>query len=102
MDGEWMWIVVVGFIVSIACASWVNGHAKTVGKDDADRYIWVIIAFLFPILGVLLYIAVGLKPPQVSRMEPKTCKFCGRTLASDARWCDTCGKAQPATSQERP
>ena len=37
MDGEWMWIVVVGFIVSIACASWVNGHAKTVGKDDAGN-----------------------------------------------------------------
>lgn len=96
MDGEWMWIVVIGFIVSVACAWWVNDHAGRMGKDPGDQALWTLIAFLFPILGVLLYITVGLKPPQESpapQTETKTCQFCSRSLASDAKWCDACGKA---------
>jgi hypothetical protein len=102
MNGELMWIIGIGFIVSLACAWWVNDHAKRMGKDPGDQALWTLIAFLFPILGVLLYIVVGLKPTQENHdaqyhepylTETKTCGFCGRNLASDARWCDACGKA---------
>jgi len=96
----WVWIIVIGFIVQISCAGWVNDHAKRMGKESPDRALWTIIAFLFPILGVLLYITIALKPTQESharQTETKTCTFCGRDLASDARWCDACGRALDKT-----
>ncbi|MCJ7768097.1 PLDc N-terminal domain-containing protein [Candidatus Bathyarchaeota archaeon] len=59
----WVWIIGIGFFVSICCAGWVNGHAKRYGKESTDRALWTVIAFLFPILGVLLYITIALKQP---------------------------------------
>jgi len=62
---------------------------------------------LIGIVGIIIVLAVILevrarrsrmerKPPQESQShqtETNSCKFCGRTLASDAKWCDTCGRS---------
>jgi len=101
MIGEWAWIVIVGLIVSVASAVWVNGDAEALGIEPPYRGLWAVIAFFFPILGLLLYMTIGRKqawdliesaieqPPKT-----KTCKYGDRTLAFDAIWCDTCGRAQ--------
>jgi hypothetical protein len=96
MDGEWMWIILIGFIVSFASAVWVFGDADREGIEPPYWGLWTVIVFLFPILGLLLYVTVGRRQAETLResIERKTCKFCDRELASDATWCDACGRAQ--------
>jgi hypothetical protein len=101
MAGEWAWALIIGFLISCASAVWVNGDAEALGIESPYRGLWTVIAFFFPILGLLLYVTVGRK--QASDLlesaidqPPKTkiCKFCERSLAADAIWCDACGRAQ--------
>jgi hypothetical protein len=101
MSGEWIWALIIGFVVSFASAVWVGTDADMQGLELSSRQLWVIIVFLFPILGLLLYFAVGRKQATNLRestsnqeSETKTCKFCTRELAADAVWCDACGRAQ--------
>jgi hypothetical protein len=97
----WVWVVVIGFIISFASAVWVFGDADREGIEPPYWGLWTVIVFLFPILGLLLYVTVGRRQAETLREssidrepETKTCKFCDRTLAPDATWCDACGRAQ--------
>ena len=100
MTGEWAWGLIIGFLISFTSAVWVNADAEALEIGAPHRGLWVVIVFLFPILGLLLYYAIGRRQawnprePMLDRVpETKTCKFCRRTLASDAIWCDTCGRS---------
>jgi RNA polymerase subunit RPABC4/transcription elongation factor Spt4 len=104
----------------LVCAVWVNSDAKKQGVRNVG--LWTLVAFLFSILGLMLYLLVGRKHPEEKRICPqcglvlpashnfcpscgkqfpvaqeqrsKACTFCGRKLTQDAKFCDACGKTQ--------
>jgi len=116
------WLII---IAAIACALWVNIDAKR--REAKNAGLWTLVAFLFPILGLLLYLLVGGKTSEETRICPqcglvmpashnfcpscgkqfplaqeqrsRNCVYCGRKVAQDAKFCDTCGKTLTAPGQ---
>lgn len=81
-----MILIPIAFLVlNIYLLIWVNKDAKARGLDNA--VVWMIVVFLFSLLGLLIYILSRPKGELVA------CSSCGNKRLEASATCPTCGNA---------
>lgn len=75
--------------IRVAVVWWVYQDANKRGRTDA--VLWAFLAFLSPLLFLIVYLLIREQQPQVPRTVTRVCLSCGKPVGQDARFCPHCG-----------
>ncbi len=83
------WLAVgVYFLFSAILSSIIGFNAQQRGLKKEDVYGWMILAFIFSILALVLYIIVISSKPTLRAYCPK----CGKPIQMEWKACPHCGQ----------